>query len=725
MIELFTLGSIDLKEGDRDLHEALVQPKRFALLAYLAGAQPTGYQRRDRIVALFWPELDQEHARTALRKAVHGLRAVLGEDAIVGRGTEELALTPGRWWADLTAFDAAFDAGDYAGALRLYRGELLDGFFISGAPEFERWLDAERSRVRRRAAAAASRLNWADVPDDPAGQRALIADGRQALPPAPAGPPAPNLAPPPRRPRIALFALTVALAVWGVWRWERHSRLPVTTSSVPAYRLFVQGLADYRRGDFAASESLMVRASALDTTFALAEYYAASSAQARSDDPAYRRYAALAQREAVHAPERERLLIRATFAEQLGAPDALPLADSLVRRHPEEGSGQRLLGLALLDEGDFLGAIPHLETAERADTLQGRAATQAVIYAYGMADSIEAAVRTARNWVRQEPGSAVAWHELAAALELADRGDEALAAVRNAARLRAGDAEDAVLPGVVAFQGARFEEADRVFQELMRSGSPDVRARARWEYVISLRNQGRLREALAEARRYRAEADSGGGITSAAPEAQVRFERGDFRGAGRLFDSIAAVEPQPASDARAARNRAWYLTHVASALAAAGDTAPLAPLADSVERVGRASAYGRDHLLHYHIRGLLALARGRVADAAALFARANYSLTGGFSRNNLEWARALIALGRSAEAIPILRGALNGPPDASGLYATFADVHELLGRAFDLSGGRDSAAAHYRWVEAAWRRADPSFRPREEALRTRLAALDR
>ncbi|HWH03164.1 MAG TPA: hypothetical protein VN674_05695, partial [Gemmatimonadales bacterium] len=86
MIELLTLGGIDLKEEGRDLSEALVQPKRFALLAYLAVAQPFGFHRRDRLVALFWPELDQEHARTALRKAVHGLRAVLGEDAIIGRG---------------------------------------------------------------------------------------------------------------------------------------------------------------------------------------------------------------------------------------------------------------------------------------------------------------------------------------------------------------------------------------------------------------------------------------------------------------------------------------------------------------------------------------------------------------------------------------------------------------------------------------------------------------
>jgi len=39
--------------------------------------------------------------------------------------------------------------------LALYRGDLLDGFFISDAPEFERWLDGERARLRGRAALSA------------------------------------------------------------------------------------------------------------------------------------------------------------------------------------------------------------------------------------------------------------------------------------------------------------------------------------------------------------------------------------------------------------------------------------------------------------------------------------------------------------------------------------------------------------------------------------------
>ena len=92
MIELQTLGGLDLRDAKgHELHVVLRQPKRFALLAYLAVATPRGFHRRDTLLGLFWPELDQEHARNALNQAVHVLRDSLGREVITSRG-EELGL---------------------------------------------------------------------------------------------------------------------------------------------------------------------------------------------------------------------------------------------------------------------------------------------------------------------------------------------------------------------------------------------------------------------------------------------------------------------------------------------------------------------------------------------------------------------------------------------------------------------------------------------------------
>src|SRR5947199_3888675 len=159
MIQLRMLGRLSLTAADgREVHTLLGQPRRFALLAYLAAATPPGFHRRDSLLALFWPELDQEHARTALRQALRVLRAALGAEAVASRGDEEVGLDVDRVWCDVAAFDRAVDGGGLREALELYRGPLLEGFFISDGPEFERWLESERARLREAAARAAQRL---------------------------------------------------------------------------------------------------------------------------------------------------------------------------------------------------------------------------------------------------------------------------------------------------------------------------------------------------------------------------------------------------------------------------------------------------------------------------------------------------------------------------------------------------------------------------------------
>ena len=65
---LRTLGCVELNDADgKQILQVLRQPKRLALLTYLALARPYGFQRRDRILLLFWPDSDEERARAALR----------------------------------------------------------------------------------------------------------------------------------------------------------------------------------------------------------------------------------------------------------------------------------------------------------------------------------------------------------------------------------------------------------------------------------------------------------------------------------------------------------------------------------------------------------------------------------------------------------------------------------------------------------------------------------
>ena len=153
---LLLLGGIDLRGlPPQSTHALLAQPKTVAFLALLALAPERRFQRRDRLCGLLWPELDQTHARAALRKTVHAVRAVLGAESVVGRGDEELALAADALRCDAEEFAAAADAGRIAPAIEMYRGELMPGFHVTGCADFEFWLAGERTALRERVAAAA------------------------------------------------------------------------------------------------------------------------------------------------------------------------------------------------------------------------------------------------------------------------------------------------------------------------------------------------------------------------------------------------------------------------------------------------------------------------------------------------------------------------------------------------------------------------------------------
>ena len=154
MISLRTLGSVELRtESGAQVETVLRQPKRLALLIYLA-LDGEAFHRRDRLLALFWPESDEKSARGALSQAVFQLRTALGKHVVVNRGDEELGIGQGTLWCDVAAFNQALERGEARAAMELYRGELLPSFTVSDAPEFENWVSDRRRGLAQRAADA-------------------------------------------------------------------------------------------------------------------------------------------------------------------------------------------------------------------------------------------------------------------------------------------------------------------------------------------------------------------------------------------------------------------------------------------------------------------------------------------------------------------------------------------------------------------------------------------
>ncbi|MEX2280872.1 MAG: BTAD domain-containing putative transcriptional regulator, partial [Gemmatimonadota bacterium] len=161
---LLVLGGATL-EGDRGpIAGRSAQRRRLGLLAILASsARPVS---RDKLIGYLWEEADTDKARRLLSESVYVIRKSLGEDALLSSGND-LRLNPDALWSDVAAFTGLLEAGDDEGAIALYAGPLLDGFFISDAHEFEQWVDRERDRLARLYADAVTRLaRWAEQGGD-------------------------------------------------------------------------------------------------------------------------------------------------------------------------------------------------------------------------------------------------------------------------------------------------------------------------------------------------------------------------------------------------------------------------------------------------------------------------------------------------------------------------------------------------------------------------------
>jgi DNA-binding SARP family transcriptional activator len=86
------------------------------------------------------------HARNSLKQALFSLRRAFDRPVIVSL-CGLLRLDPSAVEVDVWRFESALASGQEALAASLYRGPFLDGFYISGLDEFERWVESERQRL--------------------------------------------------------------------------------------------------------------------------------------------------------------------------------------------------------------------------------------------------------------------------------------------------------------------------------------------------------------------------------------------------------------------------------------------------------------------------------------------------------------------------------------------------------------------------------------------------
>jgi len=170
MYRLNLLGGVSIDGLEGPVTGRAAQRHRLALLGVLAASLSPGVSR-DKLVDYLWPERSATRARHALADSIYRLNEALGGSAVLAVG-DQLRLNVAIVCSDVGMFRQAITASAWGDAVRAYSGPFMDGFFLPGALEFERWMELVRERLEGEYAQALESL---------AAQRSAIGDAAGAV----------------------------------------------------------------------------------------------------------------------------------------------------------------------------------------------------------------------------------------------------------------------------------------------------------------------------------------------------------------------------------------------------------------------------------------------------------------------------------------------------------------------------------------------------------------
>ncbi len=169
-LALFLLGIPKIERNGEIIN--LDTRKAIALIAYLAITKQR--QSRDTLAALLWPEYDQTHARSSLRRTLSTLnKAIDGPWLEIDREHINLNLSTGIW-VDVHEFHnrlAECRSHNHSltetcstclhllrEAVTLYNDDFLAGFSLRDSPNFDDWQFFQADALRRDLSSALERL---------------------------------------------------------------------------------------------------------------------------------------------------------------------------------------------------------------------------------------------------------------------------------------------------------------------------------------------------------------------------------------------------------------------------------------------------------------------------------------------------------------------------------------------------------------------------------------
>ncbi|HEX6316248.1 MAG TPA: tetratricopeptide repeat protein, partial [Gemmatimonadaceae bacterium] len=499
--------------------------------------------------------------------------------------------------------------------------------------------------------------------------------------------------------------------------------MEIETSSLEAYQQYMHHLEEARLGRLTAAIRDLDASIALDSGFIPALRARLSVAISSNDTALSRRLRHQIERNASRASPFDRMEQELWDAYYGGEHErSVALGRGLVRRYPRDPRGYQMLESILMSHGEFEEAEQVAVAGLALDSLAMRSGSGPCSQCKGFSSLItlrwlqsdfDGATAWARRWVTEQPDAASALAYMAWTLAYARKTDSALTLLRRAVTLSGNDLWTLDQFARALMISRRYASADSVVGRMIALHGEAAFAIASDLRSLLLREQGRPQEANHVIEQMAARSPQAA-FGSDVIRADNRRLTGDYAGAVQVYEAISHGGPAPQErlpvDPGAARAFCWHHALAADALGIDGDTLRLRGIADTLSAACRRSYYGRDWRLHHHVRGLIALRAGRYEEAEREFSQAVWTRVEGWSRTTVELARALMAVGRHAEAISALRTAYATRLDAMGRYVPISELDFWMSLAFQRAGEADSATWYGEQHARAWRNAEPEAR---------------
>jgi serine/threonine protein kinase/tetratricopeptide (TPR) repeat protein len=517
--------------------------------------------------------------------------------------------------------------------------------------------------------------------------------------------------------------------------------IDVTTSSMEAYRYFMQGVENTRKFYFKDAVGSFEKAVELDPSFAFAYGYLASSYSWLDDigarDEAIKKAKALSEK----ATDKERFYIDATYARYIerDREKRFRIVQQAAEKFPKEKDFHYWLGVIYRSDGKYEEALEEYNKALELDPNYGEIHNE-LGYLYAELRNFEKSIEHFKKYLSLNPGDANPLDSIAEAYFLMGRLDEAISKYKEALEIKPDWLGTSLKIGYIYALKEDYPEAIKwVDKDIALATSPGAKRGGylyKGFYHFWL---GNLEKSVTDFQQAEELAETAGSPTGKAYgelcKAWIYYDRGKLELSRQhnenWLDVFLKYNPESASFLKILHSLLLGLIELGEGRLASAKTR----LAEMNSLFPNLLASDKESVTFYinFLQSEILLAESSYDKAVSVFGKASppspptLQYTGQIIGYNTPFlkdvlARAYQQKGDLDNAIAEYERLITFDPNTKGRYLIHPKYHYRLARLYEDKGWKGKAIEQYQKFLDLWKNADPGMAEVEEAKK-RLAGL--